>query len=102
MAQRKVLILRSGPQDRVSKDVRRPSQRFSLASWRLGGSNFSFWRSSSAVALAEIDFADARVGGDFLGRAFEQDRALHQHRDAPCQAEHQICLLYTSPSPRDR
>ena len=48
---------------------------------------------SDMVALAEIDLAHARVGGDLRRRALDQYCALDQHGDAPREAEDEIHVV---------
>ena len=43
--------------------------------------------------LAEIDLAHARVGGDLLRRAFEQNAPADHHDDAAGEAEHEVHVV---------
>jgi len=45
------------------------------------------------MPLAEIDPADLRIGGNRLGRPFDQDAALHHDRDALRQTKDQIHVV---------
>ena len=42
----------------------------------------------------EIDFAHARVSGDFGGRALGEDRAADQHDDMAGEAEHDMHVVF--------
>src|SRR5687767_3546751 len=47
----------------------------------------------SMLRLAQVDVVHALVAGDLLRRPFHQHLALHQHRDAPREAEHQVHVV---------
>src|SRR5688572_18186444 len=50
--------------------------------------------SASGIArFAQVHLPHALVAGDFLGGAFDEHLALHQHADAPREAEHQLHVV---------
>src|SRR4051812_15716617 len=48
---------------------------------------------SDSALPPEVDLVHAAVLGDLLRRALDQDLALHQHRDAFGEAEHEVHVV---------
>src|SRR5438445_74072 len=47
-------------------------------------------RASTMHRASEINLADAGIGGNLVGRAFQQDAAADHHNDAAGEAKHQL------------
>src|SRR5262245_51233257 len=48
---------------------------------------------SAMTRTPEVDLAYARIGGDFLGAAFDQDATADHDDDAACESEHDVHVV---------